>query len=333
MAGDLHKLMTKLDLRDATLAGFSMGGGEVARYLGAYGSERVEKAVFISSIPPFLLKTPDNPDGVDGSVFDGLKESIAKDRPAFLSAFLSDFYNFDVFGGDCVSDEVVRLSRNVAADASPKGTLDCVTAFSSTDFRSDLQRIDVPILIVHGDTDRIVPFPDTINARDGIRTHGPLRERILSPPPLAGLGYPRSKRSITYCRPQVLSPTPGRAFGENRSGTSLHLSPRTFDRLPRTLPDQPDPEYQETNGEDHRSGIREVDQRVRLRRPRVEHGEEEAERQQDRGDRDRLPHDPFEPVREVRLVNVAQRDKREDEDDAGMSVPGPPQGLPQGLAI
>ncbi len=166
MTGDLHTLMTELDLRDATLVGFSMGGGEVARYLGTYGSERVERAVFISSVPPFLLKTPDNPDGMDVSVADGIKHSIVGDRPAFLSAFLLNFYNFDVFGGDRVSDEVVRLSWNVAAGASPRGTLDCVTAFSSTDFRSDLQRIDVPTLIVHGDADRIVPF-----AISGKRTH------------------------------------------------------------------------------------------------------------------------------------------------------------------
>src|SRR5208283_91390 len=98
-AEDLHKLITKLDLRDVALAGFSMGGGEVARYLGTYGSERVEKAAFLSSIPPFLLKTPDNPEGVDGSIFDGIAKAIAADRPAFLCQFLSDFYNVDVLRG------------------------------------------------------------------------------------------------------------------------------------------------------------------------------------------------------------------------------------------
>ncbi len=158
LAEDLHKLMTALDLRDATLVGFSMGGGEVARYLGTYGSERVERAVFISAVPPFLLKTADNPEGVDGSVFDGIMESIAADRPAFLSGFLSNFYNVDLLGGDLVSDEVVRLSWNVAAAASPRGTLDCVSAWL-TDFRNDLQSIDIPVLVIHGDADRIVPFP------------------------------------------------------------------------------------------------------------------------------------------------------------------------------
>src|SRR5581483_5591956 len=110
-----------LDLRDAALVGFSMGGGEVARYLGTYGSERVSKAVFVAAVPPFLLKTPDNPGGVDGSVFDGIKKAIAADRLAFLSRFLSDFYNVDVLGGDRVSDQVVRFGWNVAAGASPGG--------------------------------------------------------------------------------------------------------------------------------------------------------------------------------------------------------------------
>ncbi len=166
MTGDLHKLITKLDLRDVTLIGFSMGGGEVARYLGTYGSERVEKAVFISSVPPFLQKAPDNPEGVDADIFDAIRKSIVEDRPMFLSEFLADFYNVDVLGADGASDEVVRLSWNVAADASPIGTLDCVTAFAATDFRGDLRRIDVPVLIVHGDADRIVPFPAS-----GKRTH------------------------------------------------------------------------------------------------------------------------------------------------------------------
>jgi non-heme chloroperoxidase len=159
-ADDLHTLMTKLDLRDAALVGFSMGGGEVARYLGTHGSQRVSKAVFMAAVPPFLLKTPDNPEGVDSGVFEGIKGAIAADRPAFLSKFLSDFYNVDVLGGRRISDEVVRLSWNIAAGASPKGTLDCVSAWV-TDFRNDLPRIDVPTLVVHGDADRILPLAAT----------------------------------------------------------------------------------------------------------------------------------------------------------------------------
>jgi len=159
-AEDLHSLITELDLRDVTLVGFSMGGGEVARYIGTHGTERVSKAVFMAAVPPFLLKTPDNPAGVDGSVFDGIKKAIVADRPAFLSKFLADFYNVDTLGGKRISDAVVRLSWNIAATASPKGTLDCVSAWG-TDFRADLQRIDVPTLVVHGDADRILPLAAT----------------------------------------------------------------------------------------------------------------------------------------------------------------------------
>ena len=160
LTSDLHQLLTKLDLRDAALVGFSMGGGEVARYFGAYGSGRVSKAVFMSAVPPFLLKTPGNPAGVDGSVFDGIRQAIAADRPAYLSQFLAAFYNVDILRGKKVSDEVVRLSWNVAASASPVGTLACVQEWL-TDFREDLKRITVPTLVVHGDADRILPLAAT----------------------------------------------------------------------------------------------------------------------------------------------------------------------------
>ena len=165
LADDLHTLVTKLHLRNATLVGFSMGGGEVARYLGRYGTERVEKAVFMAAVTPFLLKGPDNPAGVDGAVFDSIRQAIMTDRPAFLTSFLSNFYNLHMFGGKNVSDEVVRLSWNIAAAASPKGTLDCVQAWL-TDFRDDLIRIELPTLVIHGDNDRILPFAAT-----GNRTH------------------------------------------------------------------------------------------------------------------------------------------------------------------
>jgi pimeloyl-ACP methyl ester carboxylesterase len=164
-AEDLHKLMTTLDLREATLVGFSMGGGEVARYLGKYGSERISRAAFLGAVPPFLLKTPDNPSGVDGSVFEGIKKSIVADRLAFLSKFLSDFYNVDALGGTRISEEVVRHSWNIAAGASPKGTLDCVAAWG-TDFRRDLSRVTVPTVVLHGDADRILPLSATAS-----RTH------------------------------------------------------------------------------------------------------------------------------------------------------------------
>jgi non-heme chloroperoxidase len=159
-AEDLNRLLTALDLRDVALVGFSMGGGEVARYLGTHGSDRVRKAVFIAGVPPFLLKTPDNPAGVDGSVFDGIKQAIAADRLAFLTEFLKNFYNVDILRGKRISDQVVQQSWNVAAGASPKGSLDCVTAWY-TDFRKDLPKIDVPTLVIHGDADRILPIAAT----------------------------------------------------------------------------------------------------------------------------------------------------------------------------
>lgn len=159
-AEDLHKLVTSLDLHDFALVGFSMGSGEVARYIGKFGTERVRKAVFLAGVPPFLLKTPDNQSGVDIGLFDGIKKAIAGDRPAFLAQFLDNFYNVDELGGKLISDEVVRLSWNVAVGASPKGTLDCVTAWY-TDFRRDLPKVDVPALVIHGSGDRILPIEAT----------------------------------------------------------------------------------------------------------------------------------------------------------------------------
>lgn len=157
---DLHKILVRLDLVDVTLVGFSMGGGEVAHYLGKYGSERISKAVFIGAIPPFLLKTADNPEGVDGEVFEGIKQGLVADRPAFLAEFLKNFYNFDVLGGSKISEQVIQYSWNIAVAASPKATLDCVTAWG-TDFRKDIAAIDIPTLVIHGDADRIVPLDVT----------------------------------------------------------------------------------------------------------------------------------------------------------------------------
>jgi len=159
-AADLNTLMSTLDLRDATLVGFSMGTGEVARYLGAYGSERVSQAAFLAAIPPFLPKTDDHPNGVDQSVFDGIMAAIRQDRLAYLTAFYEAFYNLDDLLGKRISDEVVRDSWNVAAGASPVGTLACVPTWL-TDFRGDLPRVDVPALVMHGDADRILPISAT----------------------------------------------------------------------------------------------------------------------------------------------------------------------------
>ena len=156
-AADLHELVTRLELRDFALAGFSMGGGEVARYIGRYGSQGVSHAIFISSVPPFLLKTADNPQGVDGSVFEGIQKAVAADRYAFFTGFFKDFYNTDRLLGKRVSEETVRASWNVAAGASATASYACVPAWHE-DFRQDLKRVDVPTLVIHGDADRIVPI-------------------------------------------------------------------------------------------------------------------------------------------------------------------------------
>lgn len=172
-AADLNALIVHLNLDDLALVGFGMGGGEVARYLGTYGSAQVSKAVFISAIVPFLLKAEDNLDGVEESVFVGIEQAIVADRPAFLSNFLHDFYNVDVWGGKRVTEEAVRNSWNVAVAASPIAILDCVDTWG-TDFRDDLERIDVPILVIHGDADRLVPFRVS-----GLRTHKTARDSKL----------------------------------------------------------------------------------------------------------------------------------------------------------
>jgi non-heme chloroperoxidase len=163
-AEDLRKLVTTLELRDFALVGFSMGGGEVARYLGKYGSQGVSKAVFISSVPPYLLKTPDNPEGVDLSVFQGIEKAVTADRYAFFTDFFKNFYNTDVLLGKRVSDQAVHASWNVAAGASATASLACVPTWY-TDFRKDLPRIEVPTLVLHGDADRILPI-----TASGLRT-------------------------------------------------------------------------------------------------------------------------------------------------------------------
>jgi non-heme chloroperoxidase len=156
-AEDLHKLVTHLKLKEFTLVGFSMGGGEVARYIGKFGSKDVAKAVLIGGVPPYLLKTADNPEGVDSGVFEGIQKAIAADRYAFFTEFFKNFYNTDVYLGKRVSEQAVQASWNTAAIASATASLACVPTWHE-DFRQDLAKIDVPTLVIHGDSDRIVPF-------------------------------------------------------------------------------------------------------------------------------------------------------------------------------
>jgi len=164
-AEDLHKLITHLELRDFALVGFSMGGGEVARYFGKYGSKGVSKAIILSGVPPYLLKTPDNPEGVDQSVFDGIEKAIVADRYAFFTEFFKNFYNTDVLLNKRVSEQAVQASWNVAAFSSATATLACVPTWHE-DFRKDLSKIDVPVLVMHGDADRILPI-SAAGARTG----------------------------------------------------------------------------------------------------------------------------------------------------------------------
>jgi non-heme chloroperoxidase len=156
-AEDLHQLVTHLKLRDFALVGFSMGGGEVARYIGRFGSKDVSKAIIIGGVPPFLRKTADNPEGVDGGVFEGIEKAVAADRYAFFTDFFKNFYNTDVNLGRRVSEQAVQASWNVAAAASATASLACVPTWGE-DFREDVAKIDVPTLVIHGDADRIVPF-------------------------------------------------------------------------------------------------------------------------------------------------------------------------------
>ena len=156
-AEDLHKLVTKLNLNSFSLVGFSMGGGEVARYIGKYGSKGVTRAVIIGGIPPYLLKTADNPEGVDGNVFEGIQKAVAADRYAFFTEFFKNFYNTDVFLGNRISEQAVQASWNIAAGASATASLACVSTWHE-DFRNNLAVIDVPTLVIHGDADRIVPL-------------------------------------------------------------------------------------------------------------------------------------------------------------------------------
>lgn len=156
-AADLHDLVTELDLRDLALIGFSMGGGEVARYIGRYGTERIAKAALLGAVPPFLMQTDDNPHGAPRAVFEGMVAGLKADRVGFLDQFFPNFYNTDTDNSG-VGPDLIPFSKWIAWAASPLATQACVIAFGTTDFRADLARFDVPTLIAHGDADRIVPI-------------------------------------------------------------------------------------------------------------------------------------------------------------------------------
>jgi len=164
-AADLDKLLSALDLRGADLAGHSMGGGEIARYLGAHGSERVRRAAIVSGVPPYLLKTPETPDGVPQEVFDQIASALTADRAAYFTEWNKNFFNLDQTLGSRISAEAVQDAWNTAVSASPAGTVACVATWH-TDFRDDLPKIDIPVLVLHGTEDRILPIQAC-----GARTH------------------------------------------------------------------------------------------------------------------------------------------------------------------
>jgi non-heme chloroperoxidase len=166
-SADLDALLSQLDLYDVSLVGHSMGTGEVVRYIGTYGSERISDATLLAPLMPFLKKTEDNPAGLDQSLFDGFMAACRADRPAWMKGFLDNFYNIDVLGGTLVSDEAYRASWNIAVSASAIAASACIAVWG-TDFRDDLPNIHVPVLVVQGDQDRILPPDATGNRMPGL---------------------------------------------------------------------------------------------------------------------------------------------------------------------
>jgi len=159
-ANDLRMLVETLDLREVTLVGHSMGTGEVTRYLGRFGSVRVARGVLVSPIPPFLLQTPDNPEGVPASLFEGFLQAARQDTPAWMKGFLDNFYNIEKLRGTLVSDQAYQASWNLAVTASATAAVACIPTWE-TDFRADLPRIEVPMLVIQGDDDQVLPYPKT----------------------------------------------------------------------------------------------------------------------------------------------------------------------------
>lgn len=160
LADDLAAVIAEVGAQDAAIVGFSMGGGEVARYMSRHGGMGVSQTVLISSVVPYMLKTADNPNGVDQAVFDQMAAGMKQDRAHFFAGFFKDFYGVGLVSHP-VSQEVLEWSRSVAMQASLKATLDCATAFATTDFRPDLAAFSVPTLIVHGTADKTVPIDAT----------------------------------------------------------------------------------------------------------------------------------------------------------------------------
>ena len=160
LASDLNDLLEELDLHGATLVGFSMGGGEVVRYLSQYGTARVNKAVLVSAVTPYLLKTDDNPDGVDASTFEDIEKQIREDRPAFLHGFGPKFYGRSVVH-HTVSEPQLEWTQSMALTGSQRATLATAKSWSTTDFRPDIAAIHIPVLVIHGTSDHTIPIDNS----------------------------------------------------------------------------------------------------------------------------------------------------------------------------
>ncbi|WP_134767757.1 alpha/beta hydrolase [Nocardioides sp. 1609] len=173
LAGDLDNVLTELDLTDVTLVGFSMGGGEVARYVRTYGTDRLHSVVFAAAVPPYLLKSDDNPDGpLPEEAAAGMRSQLEEDRDGFLDGFVTDFYSVD--GELAVSEEQRQEALTLARRSDQEAALGCMDAFGGTDFRDDLPAVTVPTLVIHGDSDATVPFEGS-----GQRTHEAIADSEL----------------------------------------------------------------------------------------------------------------------------------------------------------
>lgn len=160
LAGDLKALISELALEEVTLVGFSMGGGEIAKYFSLFGGAKVSKVVLISTVLPYMLQTDTNPDGVPQDAFDGMGKAMMEDRPKFMEGFAKDFFGVSLISHP-VSEAFLANNLTKVMEASPIATLQCAKSFSSTDFREDVPKINVPALIIHGDADKIVPIKGT----------------------------------------------------------------------------------------------------------------------------------------------------------------------------